>query len=498
MSLSALVEANIYACEDTQTINTCFSSCKCNLASDTIKCSDFTSFDELDLNQTPKIKCIELEPNVSQPLDNRLDLSHLQFELNAKIVLKNLLGFSDTQNPFEVLTKSLNMSLFIDKSTVEHLPYQNQTTSPQTTTTTSTTSTTSTTEHFFTSSTETTAEITTAETTTTLDESTSEPILYARSLSAYFSAFALVDFSAQVKFASKINPNWFKNVQNFTLRLKNLSSNNAFVLDTNIDINPIDYDVGALEIDSSTLRNLSQTLLNEKFFSKLSRLVVSSSDLDSISDGLFKSFDSLGFIGLDLNNMDSFLNGSFEWMYSLNPSICSQFVLGLSDKSGKYAYPEQDLCRFRHFPHDRNVFPKIESSKALACNCTLIWLLKNVYKYKDFGLLNSSSVYGCIKDERSLNDSIKNCNFEKRFKECDNEVEETSTMTVILGSFSNNNNKDEELVQTLIISLSSVGAGFIVVVFVCVFFYYKYRKLRSFRSDVAYEIGAFNEFSSYN
>ena len=492
MSLSALVEATIYACEDMQTLNACFSSCKCNPASDTIKCSEFTSFDELDLSQAANVKCIELEPTASQPLDNRLDLSHLQFESNAKIVLKNLLGFSDAQNPFEALSKGQNLSLFIDKSIVQRLPYQNQTTSLQTTTTTSTT------EQF----TEKTTETTTAEATTTLDISTSGPVLHARSMSAYFSAFALVDFSARVNFAGKIDPNWFKNVLNLTLRLKNLSSSNSFALDTtNTDINPTDYDVGALEIESSTLRNLSQTLLNEKFFSKLNRLVVSSSDLDSISDGLFKSFDGLDYIGLDLNNMDSFLNGSLEWMNALNPSLSRQLVLGLSDKSGKYAYPEQDWCRFRHFPHDRSVFSKIESSKEYSCSCTLIWLLKNVYQYKDFGLLNSSSVYGCIKDERSLNESISNCNFEKRAKECENEVEETSTTTALLASFSinnNNNNKDEELVQTLIISLSSVGAGFIVVVFVCVFFYYKYRKLRSFRSDVAYEIGAFSEFSSYN
>ena len=111
-ALSVLVKANIYACEDTQIINTCFSSCKCNSDSNTIKCSGFTSFDQLDLSQASNVKCIEWEPSVSQPLDSRLDLSHVQFESNAKIVLKNLRGFSDAQNPFEALTKNLNMSLF--------------------------------------------------------------------------------------------------------------------------------------------------------------------------------------------------------------------------------------------------------------------------------------------------------------------------------------------------------------------------------------------------
>ena len=48
-----------------------------------------------------------------------------------------------------------------------------------------------------------------------------------------------------------------------------------------------------------------------------------------------------------------------------------------------YEYPNEDLCLFKDFPHNRYVYPLIMPGRQLECTCTLYWLQFNSYKYKN-------------------------------------------------------------------------------------------------------------------
>ena len=58
-----------------------------------------------------------------------------------------------------------------------------------------------------------------------------------------------------------------------------------------------------------------------------------------------------------------------------------------------YAYPDRDFCLFRHFPHERLVFPVIYTDRPLKCTCTLIALTQHMYEYLSvFTEFNVSSI----------------------------------------------------------------------------------------------------------
>jgi hypothetical protein len=71
-----------------------------------------------------------------------------------------------------------------------------------------------------------------------------------------------------------------------------------------------------------------------------------------------------------------------------------------------YTYPEQDICLFRHFPHERYVLPVIVPGRFLACTCTLKWLQLNVKQIKQENaadLYNSNDFYEPNKNELQTN-----------------------------------------------------------------------------------------------
>jgi hypothetical protein len=99
-----------------------------------------------------------------------------------------------------------------------------------------------------------------------------------------------------------------------------------------------------------------------------------------------------------------------------NPN--KQTLIGLFDNDHKYAYPDEDLCLFKDFPHDSNVFVYIQNAnKEYECTCTLVWLLKNWRAYTLFRL-NNTSVGKCLRDEY-LQEKISECKFEQTLLQCD-------------------------------------------------------------------------------
>ena len=106
-----------------------------------------------------------------------------------------------------------------------------------------------------------------------------------------------------------------------------------------------------------------------------------------------------------------------------------QHLNNISSFDPIYEYPDEDICNFRDFPHDRLVFPVLVPGRILNCTCTLYWLQKyahlygaeihletdytNNYQASHVSFLTNAFLF-CAP---TLNVSVK-CDLEKRFANC--------------------------------------------------------------------------------
>ena len=106
----------------------------------------------------------------------------------------------------------------------------------------------------------------------------------------------------------------------------------------------------------------------------------------------------------------------------MNKNATQQLLVGFFDNTHSYAYPDADICLFREFPHERQVFAYIQSaSMEYACTCTLMWLLKNWRAYDLFSL-NNTSVGKCLRAD-FFDAKLKDCRFEWTLEQCDAVIE---------------------------------------------------------------------------
>jgi hypothetical protein len=132
--------------------------------------------------------------------------------------------------------------------------------------------------------------------------------------------------------------------------------------------------------------------------------------LTSISEDFFTYFSKLKIFALEIYNFEEFINFEPHWLRHLNSEVKvnlsnsndinrykdRQMILELTDLSKTYLYPEKDFCLFRHFPHEKLVFPIIETKQNLECSCTLMWLLKNKSLFTNIDELKTGSVENCL------------------------------------------------------------------------------------------------------
>jgi hypothetical protein len=168
--------------------------------------------------------------------------------------------------------------------------------------------------------------------------------------------------------------------------------------------------------------------------------------LDGIESDLFLDFQNLKIIDLAISNLRELFHQGNKWMNYLNLN------LSISNRSGRvqfenrliiefaylkrsvsfdsiYEYPNEDLCLFKDFPHERLVYPIIVPGKRLECTCTLYWLQSKAHYYEneiniifDYGLN-----YQQYNDKNSLEKTFlfcdesfnsTQCNFDAKFRTC--------------------------------------------------------------------------------
>ena len=425
----------------------------CNLAGETLLCKDFKNFDELKFdniipvrNTTIKYITFITSNENGVYLNNSLDLTNLKnVDDNYEVIIKKLNGLELINNPFAEMDATKKYSLILEDSKFEILLNGEQ--------------------------------ILVDKCNYLLENEIliSLPVL-ASSISLIDATYAKVGY-CQVFFKeanmnsfemSNINPvNFFTFMRNakvpddFKSNIKNFNIYGSdFILDDGILDKNVFKNTVDIKIKRSYLRNIQSSLFES--FHKLRSLKIEIFDFSTFI--VFSSWlPSLNIdINVNLNDMNDFNNNKNQ-----------MFTLYLADLNKTYEFPEQDLCLFKEFPHQKLVVPIIDTKENLPCSCTLLWLLKYKKLYDSNGknVLDTPSTHTCI-NIPYFEEAVSQCNLGEKLSNCYKEATSTA---------SNESKNDNSLLIATII-LSILAATFFVL-FVFSVYFFKFRN-RSYNDQI--------------
>jgi hypothetical protein len=205
--------------------------------------------------------------------------------------------------------------------------------------------------------------------------------------------------------------------------------------------------------------DLKSNLLNNYVFANLTVLDLNG-QIKQIQQDLFKYFKHIRFIRFRMQNIQHILVRNNKWLDSLNSDLNIDInnETQINDNGHRfitlvlyqtfynvtlYDYPEKDFCYFKDFPHNRLVLPKLRPNYKTSCSCTEIYLIKYSYlfsqamsRYLDslsaqyylsqyfVETLNDFKLTHCV--NASFQETITNCNFNKRLILCNIKTKEKS------------------------------------------------------------------------
>ena len=228
---------------------------------------------------------------------------------------------------------------------------------------------------------------------------------------------------------------------------------NSFLTKNRLNFNEVNRsDITMKHLIAAELKlvyeHLTSANFNRALFKRV-KILTLSGVLTSIQRDLFEEFHFLKYISFQIENFRQFFHESQnKWMNHLNLNVNLnltdlkslkddnydkmimlkfQYLKNFVSFTPIYDYPNEDICLFKDFPHERLVYPVIIPGRRLACTCTLVWLQKYYYLYKpeinddmDYDRnynhqiqifeINSTFNY-CI------NQNLK-CDFASQFKKC--------------------------------------------------------------------------------
>ena len=188
--------------------------------------------------------------------------------------------------------------------------------------------------------------------------------------------------------------------------------------------------------------HISSRLINPNIFKDVVVVYLQGYFYD-IQEDLFEGFAHLKEIYILADSIEVLFGQGIEWMTHLNRDVNQSLdssitntsaelsraiYLHFYDQQGKYendlfkrvyAYPEEDICLFKKFPHRQLVFPIIGISTPIACTCTILWLVQYAEVYTNYDsvladIINNSilmrSRTGCFQEMK--------CNFTERLEKC--------------------------------------------------------------------------------
>jgi hypothetical protein len=355
-----------------------------------LSCIGFEKFTDLNFTQTtlgPTFDFIEISPKALTSFDKRVNLKGIFGSAQTQVDLSNIDSFLINSNPFnDIIIRNENMneltlkeSNFLFKIDDDNL----------------------------------------------LSKKCGLDLIDFDEIDSILKSFNNLILTETLKYEEATCPFIFKNARLSTLSLYNLTyplNSLVFVEVGSIAGERLNSNINRVEVHKSRLDKLDTGLLNQYVFKKMESLIIIDSNLNEISEKLFDNFDEIKSIQLKLNTFENFFRpGNVNWTVYLNRSASisrdRQILVSFIDASRtlSYKYPDEDLCLFKFWPHQHNVFAYIQhTNEQYECTCTLIWLL---HKWKNYALfsLNNTSVSKCLNDQ-FFDEKFNECNFQVRFK----------------------------------------------------------------------------------
>ena len=170
---------------------------------------------------------------------------------------------------------------------------------------------------------------------------------------------------------------WFEEVTNSLLyknRLGFLSVNETL----NTSISSVLFGLAYEKVTSH--------LLSPSVFGQIKSLYLKGIIL-KIDEELFKGFSRIKLVYLMPDNIRMLFHarGGLKWLGFLNDESHVVFHDKLTLFKKAYQYPEEDLCLFKEFPHERHVFPTVIEAEQEVCTCTIVWLIQYSKEYMNSG-----------------------------------------------------------------------------------------------------------------
>jgi len=216
---------------------------------------------------------------------------------------------------------------------------------------------------------------------------------------------------------------------------------------------------------------------------------------------------------LELNNFQEFIQTIDDWMLSLNSNISvdltlqtdidknkqNEMYIKLTDLKKQYTYSDKDFCLFKNFPHEKLVYPIINTKSDLECSCTLLWLLQYNKQALNNSLLITDSTRNCI-NRPDFDNATSICRFEQTIYECDNPTTTTNsttttttTTTIItttpLNETSTTHDSNENLIPLIVVSVL-----FLLLILIIVFVFLRkkfFNKSSNRKSDTNFQLKSY-------
>ena len=266
-----------------------------------------------------------------------------------------------------------------------------------------------------------------------LDSSSCDLVTYNNNNNAstnFLKYFFFIQFQ-NVNYPEKWCPYFFRNFDLVNLAFSSIT--NSFLIKNRLNF----YELNSTQVYFNFLKILGLSItydfLDKKSLSSLFRKVEFlgiTGVLTGIELHLFKNFTNLKVITLGLSNLREFFHMGNYWMKNLN--LKAMFNLGANAKISIrlefihltdhvsfdfiYEYPNEDLCLFKDFPHERAIYPLLVPGKRIECTCTIYWLQHNTYKYKND--LNIIFDYSTMYEHETFRKVFLFCNSTFNSSEC--------------------------------------------------------------------------------
>jgi hypothetical protein len=261
----------------------------------------------------------------------------------------------------------------------------------------------------------------------------------------YFRTMTKIFFIYEVSYTSPICPYVFINTQVEFLGLYEIT--NSFIFKNHLEFINVDDDTQLSNVNSTIknfkfgifLEDLTTKILCPHIFKNVQYLSITGS-LYQMQLNLFESLTKIEYLLFSLDDLKGFFQRGLQWMSYLNKDLNLRKVnsekfrqnsnrvlmmdfneLNARYLTKAYTYPDEDICLFEHFPHQKLVIPSFYFLTEFKCTCTLIWLIQN-YKFYNFQYVSNDmkmlNDYQFFIKNRNVTECLKNANYSLIFDSC--------------------------------------------------------------------------------